>query len=241
MPVYRHSLVIIMLNNIWMTWSDVFNASLQGLWFGFAYFALKFIGAVLLFIVGWILGSLVAKAFVEVFAALKIDKLFASAGADQVLRRAGMNLNTGYFVGQVAKWFIVILFLLPSLNLVGLGAVSLFLQTDVLGFLPNVIIAVFILVIATVVAEALSKTVTAMAKSMNISSANMLGAVAKYAVWVFAFIVALDRLGLGNYMSILFSGIIGMLALGGALAFGLGGKEAAARFLAKLGNESRGM
>ena len=66
----------------------------------------------------------------------------------------------------------------------------------------------------------------------------MLGAVTKYAVWVFAFIIALGQLGVAEYyMSVLFTGIIAMLALGGALAFGLGGKEAAARFIAKLGEE----
>jgi hypothetical protein len=75
---------------------------------------------------------------------------------------------------------------------------------------------------------------------MNLSSANMLGAVAKYAVWVFAFIIALGQLGVADYyMSVLFTGIIAMLSLGGALAFGLGGRDAAARFISKLGEEVR--
>ena len=66
----------------------------------------------------------------------------------------------------------------------------------------------------------------------------MLGAVAKYAVWTFAFIIALGQLGVAEYyMSVLFTGVIAMLSLGGALAFGLGGKEAAARFIAKVGEE----
>ncbi len=226
------------MNNIWVTWGDVFNASLQELWWGFIQFTPKLVVAILFFVVGWILGSLIAKAFEHVLGALKIDKLFASVGADDLLRKAGINLNTGHFVGQVAKWFVIIVFLLPSLNLVGLDYIASFLHNDVLGFLPKVIVAALILIIATVVSDGLSRTVVASARAMNLTSANMLGTVAKYAVWVFAFIIALGQLGVAEYyMSVLFTGIIAMLSIGGALAFGLGGKDAAGRFISKLGEE----
>jgi len=226
------------MNNIWFAWGDVFNQSLQNLWWSFIQFTPKLIVAVVLFIIGWVLGNLIARAFEQVIAALKIDKLFQSIGADNLFRKAGMNLNTGYFVGQLAKWFVIIVFLLPSLDLVGLNSIKDFLQNDVLGYLPKVIIAAFILIIATIVSEALSRTVVAGSKSMGLSSANLLGTVAKYAVWTFAFIIALGQLGVADYyMRVLFTGIIFMVALGGALAFGLGGKDAAARFLAKVGEE----
>jgi Conserved TM helix len=226
------------MNNIWLTWGDVFNTSLQGLWFGFVLFVPRLIIAIVFFIVGWVLAGLVAKAIEQVFSSLKIDSLFSSIKVDTFLRKAGMRLNSGYFVGQVVRWFIIIVFLLPSLNLVGLTDVSSFLTYSVLAFLPQVIIAAFVLIIAAFVSEVLSKTVLATAKSMNLSSAHMLAVVAKYAVWIFAIIIALGKLGLNDYMSVLFTGIVAMLALGGALAFGLGGKEAAGRFIDKLGEET---
>ena len=220
------------------TWGQVFNSSLQQLWAGFIIFAPKLIVAILFFIIGWVLGTIIAKALEQVFSALKIDKLFSSIGADNFIRKAGMSLDTGYFIGQVVKWFVIVVFLLPSLNLVGLDSIKDFLQNDVLGFLPRVIVAALILIIATVVSDGLSKAVMASAKGMNLASANMLGAVVKYSVWIFAFIIALGQLGVAEYyMSVLFAGIIAMLSLGGALAFGLGGKDAAAKFLAKLGEE----
>lgn len=225
------------MNNIWMTWGDVFNTSLQSLWFGFVQFTPKLIVAVIFFVIGWFLGSVVVKAIEQVFSSLKIDGLFKSIGADNLFRKAGINLNTGHFIGEIVRWFIVIVFLLPSLNLVGLYDVSSFLKDDVLGFLPKVIIAAFVLIIAAIVSEALSKTVLATAKSMNLRSAYMLSTVAKYTVWVFAFIIALGKIGLDDYMNVLFTGIVAMLALGGALAFGLGAKEHAARFISKLGEE----
>jgi flagellar biosynthesis protein FliQ len=226
------------MNSIWYTWGDVFNASLQDLWWGFMQFAPKLIIAIIFFIIGWVLGNLVAKAFEQVFSALKIDKFFESIKADDFFRKAGMNLNTGYFIGQLIKWFVIIVFLLPSLNLVGLTSISSFLKDDVLSFLPRVIVAIFILIIASVVSEALSKAVTAGSKAMNLSSANMLGTIVKYSIWIFAFIIALGQLGVATaYMQILFTGIIGMLAIAGALAFGLGGKDAASRFISKVGDE----
>jgi len=141
-------------------------------------------------------------------------------------------------LAEIVRWFVIIVFLLPSLSLVGLDYVGSFLQNDVLGFLPKVIVAAFVLIIATIVADFLSKTVVASAKAMNLKSANMLGTLVKYTIWVFAFIIALGQLGVAEgYMSTLFAGIIGMFAVAGALAFGLGGKEAAGRLISKLGEE----
>lgn len=226
------------MNNIWVTWGDVFNASLQDLWWGFIQFAPKLLIAIIFFIIGWVIGSIVARALEQVFGALKVDKLFASVGADGFFRKAGMNLNTGHFIGELAKWFIVIVFLLPSLTLVGLDSIAFFLRDVVLNFLPQVIVAALVLVIATFVSEALSKTVRASAKTMSLTSANMLGTVTKYAVWIFAFIIALGELGVAAYyMSVLFTGIIAMISIGGALAFGLGGRDAAARFIDKVSSE----
>ena len=226
------------MNNIWMTWGDVFNSSLQELWWGFIQFAPKLLIAVVFFVVGWVLGTVIAKALEQVFVVFKVDTLLKSVGVDTFFRKAGMNLNSGYFIGQIVKWFVIVVFLIPSLDLVGLNSIKDFLQNDVLGFLPRVIVAALILIIATIVADGLSQTVTASAKTMSLSSANMLGAIAKYAVWIFAFIIALGQMGVADYyMSVLFTGIIAMISIGGALAFGLGGKEAAARFIAKVSDE----
>ena len=233
------------MDNIWITWGDVFNASLQELWWGFIQFTPKLLIAIIFFVVGWIIGNIIARALEQVFNALKIDNLLKSVGVDGFFRKAGMNLNSGYFIGQLAKWFVIIVFLLPLLSLVfpadpltGTNVIASFLQVQVLGYLVKVIIAALILIIAAVVSQALSNTVTAGAKSMGVSTANLFGTVAKYAVWIFAFIIALGQLGVADYyMSVLFTGIIAMISIGGALAFGLGGKDAAARFISKVSEE----
>lgn len=227
--------------NDFKTWSDVFNESLQDLVFGFADFAPRLIIALLLFFIGFILGNLLSKAFEQVVSSIKLDKLLQSVGVEDFFEKMGMRLNSGYFVGQVFKWFVIILFLLPSLNLLHLESISYFLRDDVLGFLPKIIISSFILIVAALLADFVSKAIIISAKSIKLNSAKMLGAIAKYAIWIFAFIIALGELGIAQvYMQTLFTGIVAMIALGGALAFGLGGKEFATSFLEKIKEEVSG-
>lgn len=210
----------------------VFSDSLLGLWYGFINFVPSLLLAIILFIIGWIVGAVVGKAVAQVISALKVDKLFESAGAKEVLNRMGMGLNVGKFFGLIVKWFIIIVFLMASLQIVGLTQVNDFLRSAVLFYLPKVIIAAIVLVIATVIAEAMQKLVVVSSKAANVTSANMLGTITKYAIWIFAFIIALSELGIATYfMQVLFMGVIVMLAIAGGLAFGLGGKEAASKVI----------
>jgi len=226
------------MSNIWVTWSDVFNASLQNLWWGFIQFAPKLIIAIIFFIVGWILGNLIAKAFEHVVSALKVDKLFESAGANSFMNRAGLKLNVSGFIGGFVKWFIIVVFLMASLQIIGLTQVNDFLSEAVLYYLPKVIIASLVLIIATVLSDAMKNLVRASAQAANIRSANMLGSITSYSIWIFAFVIALSELGIASaFMQILFTGLIAALAVALGLAFGLGGKEAAARAIEKVSHE----
>jgi small-conductance mechanosensitive channel len=212
------------------TWGGMFNESFVNLWGGFISFVPSLLGAIILFFIGWILGAIVGKAIAQLVGALKLDKFFESAGANTFMDRAGVKLNIGGFVGGVVKWFIIIVFLMASLQIIGLTQVNDFLREAVLYYLPKVIVASFVLVIATVIADAMQKLVNTSAKSMNVRSANMLGSITKYAIWIFAFIIALSELGIAPaFMQILFTGVIAALAIALGLSFGLGGRDAAAR------------
>lgn len=215
-------------------WGEVFSQSLIGLWYGFINFVPGLLGALILFIVGWIVGKVIGKAIAQLVAALKVDKLFASAGADDFMERAGLKLSVSGFIGGLVKWFIVIVFLMASLQIIGLTQVNDFLSEAVLYYLPKVIIAALVLIIATVLADAMKKLVKASAQAAKIRSANMLGTITLYSIWIFAFIIALSELGIATaFMQILFTGLIAALAIALGLAFGLGGKEAASRAVEK--------
>ena len=220
------------------SWGEVFSQSFVGLWYGFVSFVPNLLGALILFVIGWIVGPIVGRAISQLFAMLKLDKLFESAGASNFLNRAGLRLNVSGFIGGVVKWFIIIVFLMASLQIVGLTQVNDFLREAVLYYLPKVIIASLVLVIATVLADAMKKLVSASAQAANIRSAKMLGSITLYAIWIFAFIIALSELGIATaFMQILFTGFIAALAIALGLAFGLGGKEVAGRAVEKLSED----
>ncbi len=221
------------------TWGEVFTVSLQGLWLGFISFVPGLLVSLIIFIVGLVVAGIVGKALKQVIDALKLDKLFASAGAEEVLNRAGFKLDIGGFVGGLVKWFIVIVFLMTSLEIVGLTQVNTFLREVVLTYLPQVFIAALILIAATIISDAVARVISGAAKAANVRGAGLLAGIAKYAIWVFAFIIALSELGIApQFMQILFTGLIAGLALAFGLAFGLGGKEAAARTLEHFRSES---
>ncbi len=216
------------------TWSEVFRVSLQGLWYGFVATFPKILLAVIIFILGWIVASTLGKIITSALDALKLDKLFKSAGAEEALARAGWKLHIGKFLGELVKWFVVVVFLVASLNILNLDQVTMFLQ-QVLAYIPNVIIAALVLVAGTILADFARKFVSGGAAVANVRSAKMLGGIAYYAIWILAIVTALDKLGIFGYFGqVIFTGIIVMLAIAFGLAFGLGGKEAASRWISKI-------
>lgn len=220
------------------TWGTMFTESLLSLWYGFINFVPSLLGAIILFIIGCVVARVVGKAIAQVITAVKLDKLFESAGMENFMNRAGLKITVGGFIGGVVKWFIIVVFLIASLQIIGLTQVNDFLSGAVLYYLPKVIIAAIVLIIAAVIAEAVEKLVSASAKAVNVGQANMIGTIARYAIWGFAFIIVLSELSIASsFMQILFTGLIAALSIALGLSFGLGGKEAAARAIEKMSRD----
>lgn len=219
------------------TWSEVFRISLQSLWYGFVATFPKILLAVIIFILGWIVASTIGKIVTSALDALKLDKLFKSAGAEQALARAGWHLHIGKFFGELIKWFIIIVFLVASLNILNLDQVTQFLR-EVLSYIPNIIIAALVLIAGTILADFVRKLIAGGAAMAHVRSAKMIGNIAYYAIWVLAIVTALDKLGIFGYFGqIIFTGLVVMLALAFGLAFGIGGKDAAARWVNKISED----
>lgn len=222
------------------TWSQVFLLSLQGLWYGFIATFPKILLAIIVFIIGWIVASTLGKLVMVAIDSLKLNKLFKNAGTEEALARAGVRLHIGKLFGELVKWFIIIVFLVASLNILNLDQVTMFLQA-VLAYIPQVIIAALILVAGTILADFVRKLVTGSAAIANVRSSRMLGSLAYYAIWILAVVTALDKLGIFGYFGqILFTGLVLMIAIAFGLAFGLGGKDVAARALGRLSDDFSG-
>lgn len=219
------------------TWADVLTQSFQGLFYGLVAFIPNLVAALVIFIVGWLIGAGLARVVDQVLGAIKVDQALRAAGVDRIVERAGWKLNAGAFVGFLVKWFFIIVFLVASLEVLGLTEVTAFLTTVVLGYLPRVIVAVLVLLVAAVVADAAQRVVSGAASAAHMRSAKFLGAIARAAIWVFAILTALDQLGVSPFIQTLFTGLVVALALAFGLAFGLGGQGAAARYLDRMGKE----
>lgn len=212
-------------------WGDVFTRSLQGVWYGVIDFVPNLVIALIIFAIGWVLASLIERLVEAVFKGLKVDPALKSAGLEDVVKRAGHNLNSGMFVGALVKWFIIVVFLMASFDVLGLGQVNSFLK-DVVTYLPEVIVAVLILMVALIVANVMHRIVVASAKAAHIKSAEILGKVTKWAIWIFAILTALYNLGIApGLVQTIVMAVFAGAALAIGLAFGLGGKDAAQKIV----------
>lgn len=211
------------------------NAFNQGLGIEVVKFIPKLVFAVIIFIAGWVVGLVIGEVIEKIVNASKVDRLLESAGAKSLLNKAGFNLNTGAFLGGLVKWFVIIGFLVAALDVFQLQAVNALLSTVVTQFIPNIVIASIILIVGAFLAEFVQKITSGAAKAVDVKSSGFVGGIARWSIWVFTIIAALLQLHIADQiLSTLVTGLVAMLAIAGGLSFGLGGKDAAARFIEKL-------
>ena len=211
--------------------SDIVRNSLMTLWGGVALFLPRFIAAIVVFLVGWLIAELLGKLAYHVVKIVHLDNALSKVGFRQAWERSGFKLNTPMLFYELVKWFFVVVFLMAATNILGLGQVSDFLKT-VVFYLPNVIVAMVILLIGILVAKFLEGFVKASVKAAGLMSANFLGALTKWAVFVFSLLIALAQLKVADdIIKIVITGLIAAGALAMGLAFGLGGVKHAEQMI----------
>lgn len=218
-----------------MSFRESLVGSFNGISAGIVKFLPYLLGAIVTFIASWIIGAFVGKLVAHIFRALKVDEMLEKAGFNRAISRAGLTLNSGALVGGLVKWFIIVIGLVAAFDIIGLVQVNIFLQSVVLLYLPQVIVAVLILLVSIVIADVVSKIVQSSAKAAGVRSANFLGTMARWAIWIFGILMALVQLQIATtFIQTLFTGVVVALAIAFGLSFGLGGQEAAARYIEKV-------
>ncbi|MBI2010793.1 MAG: hypothetical protein HYS89_00955 [Candidatus Colwellbacteria bacterium] len=207
------------------SWTEVLVASLQQLWIGFVGFLPLLLGALIVFVIGLIVAAGLGALVERVIAAVKLDALLAKAGVDRYFKRGGVAMNTGRFLGRLTYWFVVIAFFLAAADILRFDALSSFLRA-VLLYIPQVAVAVLIMLAAVILGGFLRRLVQASVASAKLHSAKFLGTLTYWAVVVFGFLAALSQLGIATpIVNSLVTGFVAMIALAGGIAFGLGGKD----------------
>ncbi|OGI83747.1 hypothetical protein A2997_00935 [Candidatus Nomurabacteria bacterium RIFCSPLOWO2_01_FULL_36_10b] len=215
--------------------------SLQGVWFGVAQTLPKIVFAIIFVLIGLLIGWLAKHAVVELFKVLRIDDLLKHTGLDEAVERAGYKLNSGLFIGEIVRWFFIVVFLIFSFDILHLTQINMFLGNIVNSFIPNLIVAMLVLFAGSIFADVLAKIIAGGADMLaHNKSGQMLGMITRICVWVFAVIIALGQIGIASfYLQTLYQAIVFMIALAGAIAFGMGGRDVASRALEKLGSSIR--
>ncbi|MEK7147889.1 MAG: hypothetical protein AAB758_01170, partial [Patescibacteria group bacterium] len=147
------------------TWGQVLQLSFQNLWIGVVNFVPNLVIAVVILILGWLVGALLGRAIWQVFRSLKVDDALRRAGFESFLHRGGVRLDSGAFIGALVKWFVIVVFLVAAFDVLGLSQVNLFLQEVVLGYLPRVLAAALVLLVGGVVGDVAGRIVVTAAKT----------------------------------------------------------------------------
>jgi len=213
-------------------WSDVTATSLKELWSGFIGFIPKLIGALIVFIIGWIIAVWVGKLVTALLKKGKFDKVFEKTKWDSVLEKADMKMGMSGLIGGIVKWILAIVFLGAAINILGWTQFGAFVS-KVVAWLPNLLIAAAIFVVAAIVADFAEKLAKAIVGKMNVGYTSLVGAIVRWAIWIFAIFAILDQLGVQGFDGLI-QIIVGAIMLALALAFGLGGREVARDFLGGL-------
>jgi hypothetical protein len=209
-------------------WSDALMASLAGAASMFFAAVPRIFGFVVILIVGWIIASLIEKAVVALLRAVRFNVLAERAGLAGFIEKSNMKGDAANAIGIVIKWFIRLMALVVAFDALGLPAVSNILH-QLLMWLPNLVVALVVLVIGGIAANALSSVVRGAADEGGLERPDFLAKVARYAVWTFTFIVAINQVGIAtSLINILLMAAAGAVALALGLSFGLGGRDTAA-------------
>jgi len=197
--------------------------------------------AIVVFVIGYLISVGIGKIVAEILKSIKFNRLFEKEGWQKALQRANIDVHPAEFIGAIFKWVFVIASLLIAVDILHLVQFGVVL-TQVLNYLPNVVVAALIFVVAVVIADIIEKIVRVWVERIKVGYGYVASSIIKWAIWIFTIFLILDQL-LPNsqlvktlYMAIVW-GIVGALTFGLAIAIGLGGKDTAAEIISDMKNK----
>lgn len=215
-------------------WTTITIQALQDAWQSFLIFIPKLLGALIIFVIGWFIAIGIGRLVAEILVRLKFNQIFERTGWKDALEKAELKVNPAEFIGAIFKWILVIVFLSAAVDVLELSQFAVLLNR-LIGWLPNLIVAVAIFIVAIIVADIIEKVVRASVKKIGVDYVGFFGTISRWGIYIFAGLMILSQLGVApSIINAIVFGFVGMLALALGLAFGLGGKDAAAKIIEEL-------
>jgi hypothetical protein len=210
---------------------DMFLSSLNQFWLQIVNFVPKLLAVLVILFFGWIVAKLVRGAVKRLLELMRFDEFAQKSGLEAFMNSGNFNVTLSGIISQVIYWLVILLFVITGANSLELTAVaSLLLQLA--GYLPHIIVAILVIVFGTLMARFINRLVFAWLHSIKFDHALAVSTSAEYGIQILAIFIALEQLGIGmQLIHSLFVIVFGAVFLALALAFGLGGKEWAAKFI----------
>src|SRR5829696_5828234 len=191
----------------------------------------RIIGFVVILIIGWLIAGALAAGVAALLRAIRFNDIAQRSGISGFVQNMGIRKDAAGFLADIVKWFVRLIVLVVAFDALGLPAVSQVLQQFLL-WIPNLVVAVVVLVIAGLAANALSNLIRGATAQAGFDNPDLLATIARVAVWAFGIVIAVNQIGIAQELvNTLFMGFIGALALAAGLAFGLGGRDTAGQIV----------
>lgn len=225
-----------------MTDVSLLRDYLTNFWQWLFVFIPNLLGALVVFLIGWVVASVMGKFIQEVLVRVGFNKVFDKTGWDDAFTKAEIKLNPSEFLGKIVKLTIILIFLMPAVELLGLREFSQFIHA-VINYIPHVFVVAFMVAVAGIFADVVAKIVVASVEKTGVGYSLLAGQLVKWAVWFFVILSIIAELQvfgeLLHIMNTIITGIVGILVLAFGLSFGLGGKDVAAELLKDLKDKLR--
>lgn len=196
-------------------------------------------GAILIFLIGWFLAKLIETIVVKVLKAVKIDMASDKSGITNVLAQGEIRITLSELLGGIVYWLVMLVVIVTVLNALNL-TVAANLLTRLVEYVPNILAAVFVLVLGSFLANFVSAVVRTSAANAGVANARMLAQIAQTVIVIFSVIIAVEQLNIATaFIALAVNIILAAIGLGLALAFGLGCKDIAAKYMSDWINKSK--
>jgi hypothetical protein len=192
------------------------------------------LGALLILLLGWLLAKILKAALVKILVAVRLEKFSARSGLSKFLSRGDIKHSLADVLGTVFFWIVFLFFIDLAADVLKFTLLQNLINS-IISFIPRLVVAALIIVIGVLLASFFKGLVRVTASSYALVRAELLGTIAQYLIIFFTLAVALEQLGVATNIlvySVLI--IIGALAFGFALAFGLGSREVAGKIVNKI-------
>jgi len=196
-------------------------------------------GAIVILVVGWLIAKLAEAVIVRILKTVRLDVASDKAGLSNVLAQGDIKLTISELIGALIYWIVILVVIATALGTLNL-TIAADLVARLIEYVPNILGALFILIAGTFVADFIAKIVITTASNAGIAKARLLSKVAKFVLVTFAVIIAIEQLRIASTVIVLAVNIVLIsIGLGIALAFGLGCKDIAGKFVSDVVNDMK--